>query len=120
MEVRHLSQRAEIMAGDNTRLRELLHGPNEGLPLRYSLAWASLSVGERSLPHRLNRSSEVYYFLRGRGRMTVDREEVRVAEGDTVLVPPGATQYVRNIGDTPLEFLCIVDPGWQPDDEEVE
>lgn len=119
LDIRRLSQRQEILAGDHTHLRELLHGPNEGMPLRYSLAWASLPVGARSLPHRLKESSEVYYFLHGQGRMHVGSEEASVTAGDTVLVPPGATQWLVNEGGCPLEFLCIVDPGWRADDEEV-
>jgi len=119
LEIRRLSERNEIVAGDHTRLREILHGPNEGLPLGYSLAWASLPVGTKSLPHRLRESSEVYYFLRGQGRMHVDGHEANVVEGDTVLVPPGATQWLQNEADADLEFLCIVDPGWRAHDEEV-
>jgi mannose-6-phosphate isomerase-like protein (cupin superfamily) len=97
----------------------MLHGPNEGLPLGYSLAWASLPVGAKSLPHRLRESSEVYYFLLGQGRMHVGGEEAWVTAGDTVLVPPGVTQWLSNEGETDLEFLCIVDPGWRAHDEEV-
>ena len=119
LDIRRISERTEIVAGDHTRLREILHGPSERLPLPYSLAWASLSVGAKSLPHRLRQSSEVYYFLRGQGRMTVDGAEAAVAEGDTVLIPPGATQWLVNEGQTELEFLCIVDPGWRAEDEEV-
>ena len=39
--------------------------------------------------------------------------------GDTVEIPPNATQFVMNDGPTPLTFLCIVDPGWRAEDEEV-
>jgi mannose-6-phosphate isomerase-like protein (cupin superfamily) len=118
MIIRHVDERDETLAGDGTTLRELLHGPNEGLPLRYSLAWAKLPPDRASARHRLE-SCEVYYFLAGEGRMTVDGKSVGVLAGDAVVVPPGATQHVENTGKRDLEFLCIVDPGWRAEDEEV-
>ena len=68
MLVRSLASCAEITAGDGTTLRELLHGANDSLPLRYSLAHARLSPGTTSVLHRLA-TSEVYYILAGRGPM---------------------------------------------------
>ena len=39
--------------------------------------------------------------------------------GDTIYVPPGAPQFVLNTGVIPLVFLCIVDPAWRVEDEQV-
>lgn len=36
-----------------------------------------------------------------------------------VYVPPSAEQWVENCGDGTMEFLCLVDPAWKPEDEEV-
>jgi mannose-6-phosphate isomerase-like protein (cupin superfamily) len=118
MNVRKLSERDEIIAGDGTRLRELLHGPKDGLPLRYSLAWAQLPPGGASVPHRLQ-TSEVYYVLEGFAEMTIDGETSRIEAGDAVEIPPNATQHARNTGEGPFTFLCIVDPAWRAEDEEV-
>jgi len=109
----------EFVAGDETLLREVLHPVVHGAPIRYSIAQARLRPGTRSLPHRLA-GSEVYYFLQGDGTMHIDRESSKVGAGRVVYVPAGATQFVENGGQEDLLFLCIVDPAWSADDEEVE
>ena len=51
--------------------------------------------------------------------MFIDNESEPVEPGSTVYIPPGAAQYIENTGDHDLIFLCIVDPAWQPEDEEI-
>ncbi len=107
------------MAGDHTRLRELLHPGKASLDLGYSLAHGFLDPGEQSLWHRL-KSSEVYYFIAGRGLMKVEAEFLAVEAGSVVYVPPGAKQSLENNGTDPIEFLCLVDPAWTAEDEAIE
>jgi mannose-6-phosphate isomerase-like protein (cupin superfamily) len=109
---------AEFVAGDHTILREVLHPAKMDVQVRYSLAHAIVQVGEVSTAHRLA-TSEVYYILLGRGLMHIDGEEVEVGPGQTVYIPPGAVQYIRNVGEEDLAFLCIVDPAWRAEDETV-
>ncbi|WP_008314489.1 cupin domain-containing protein [Leptolyngbya sp. PCC 6406] len=118
MLVRKLQNCEEFMAGDNTRLRELLHPDKQPLDLRYSLAHAVLPVGQTSTPHSLT-TSEVYYILSGAGEMHIDDEVQRVEPGDAVYIPPQARQYIRSVGVTDLIFICIVDPAWRQEDETV-
>jgi mannose-6-phosphate isomerase-like protein (cupin superfamily) len=118
MLIKDLRRCEELVAGDNTVLRELLHPAKEELELRYSLAHAIVRPGRESLPHRL-RTSEVYYILAGEGTMFINGESAPVGHGQAVYIPPHAVQYIRNDGDTDLEFLCIVDPAWRSEDEEV-
>lgn len=106
-------------AGDHTWLRELLHPANDHVPLAYSLAHAFLGQGEISLPHCLTHSSETYFFLEGQGEISVDRVVFPVEKHDTVLVPAGAVQSVRNTGLGDLSFLCIVSPPWSEADEKI-
>jgi mannose-6-phosphate isomerase-like protein (cupin superfamily) len=108
----------EFTAGDHTRLRELFNPLKDSLDLRYSLAHATLAPGKQSTPHRL-RTSEVYYILQGEGEMTINDERSLVAHGQAVYIPPGAVQSIRNNGSVNLIFLCVVDPAWRKDDEEV-
>ena len=118
MLTRSLSDCKEILAGDNTLLRELLHPVRNGAAIRYSLAHAKLPRGTASLPHRL-KTSEVYYFISGQGRMHVDGEVTPVGPEQVVYVPPEGLQHVENTGTDELVFLCIVDPAWRAEDEEV-
>ena len=42
-----------------------------------------------------------------------------VGPNDTLYIPPHATQSIENIGQEPLVFICLVDPAWRQEDEEV-
>jgi mannose-6-phosphate isomerase-like protein (cupin superfamily) len=118
MYISDLEECETFFAGDGTVLRELLHPDKADLALRYSLAHALLPKGESSIAHRL-KTSEVYYILAGEGEMHIDDDLAGVHAGQAVYIPPGAVQWIRNTGTTDLTFLCIVDPAWRPEDEEV-
>lgn len=118
MFVKKLKDCKEFIAGDGTSLREILHPFKENLKFRYSLAYAQLNAGGKSKPHRL-KTSEVYYILQGRGIMHIDDKKMHVMKTDTVYIKPGRVQYIENAGNSDLRFLCIVDPAWRVEDEEV-
>lgn len=119
MLIRRLSDCDEIIAGDNSRLHELLHPDREyKFHGDYSLARAILPAGASSKRHIL-KSSEVYYILSGRGEIHVDNESSAVLTGDLVEIPPGAVQWLKNDGDDNLVFLCIVSPPWRSEDETI-
>lgn len=118
MFVRKLKDCPKFISGDNCILREMLHRDKGDFSIRYSLAHAKLPKGKTTIPHRL-KTSEVYYILKGNGIMHIDKESRKVKTGDTVYIPPRSTQYIKNTEKTALEFLCIVDPAWMKEDEEV-
>jgi mannose-6-phosphate isomerase-like protein (cupin superfamily) len=114
-----LLDRECFLAGDHTRLRELLHPSTNPENTLFSMAHAFLEKGETSLPHRLKNSSETYFFLDGEGEIHIEGQVFRVSKNDTAFVPANATQWVKNTGRKPLVFLCIVSPPWSATDEEV-
>jgi mannose-6-phosphate isomerase-like protein (cupin superfamily) len=118
MFIKDLRKCDEIIAGDNTTLRELLNPLKENIATRYSLAHAKVKPGEITYAHRL-KSSEVYYVLEGEGEMYIDTEKEKVLAGQAIYIPPNSVQRIKNTGISDLVFLCIVDPAWSPEDEEV-
>jgi mannose-6-phosphate isomerase-like protein (cupin superfamily) len=100
MFIRDLKDCAEFIAGDN------------------SLAHAIVRPGQTTKRHRL-KTSEVYYIVAGEGVMHIDGNTGTVRSGSTVYIPPRTTQFIRNSGKTDLVFLCIVDPAWRKEDEEI-
>lgn len=116
MLVKKLHDCEEFVAGDSTLLREMLHPDKQDIALRYSLAHATLPVGETSDPHAM-KTSEVYYILSGKGEMHIEDETHMVEAGDTIYIPPMARQYIHSCGEVPLAFLAIVDPAWKVEDE---
>ncbi len=119
MRIRRLAECPEFIAGDGTRLREMLH-PDREYPFsgRYSLAQAIVPVGGRSVRHRLA-TDEVYVILTSRGLMHVDDEIETVGPMDVLEIPPGSVQWIENTGDGELLFLCLVDPAWRAEDEQI-
>ena len=108
----------EFTAGDGSILRELLHPEKTELQIRYSLAHAKVAAGQETFPHKL-KASEVYYITAGYGLMHIDEGTFEVGPESAIYIPPGARQYIENTGDSDLEFLCIVDPAWREEDEEI-
>jgi len=111
--VKHLKDSTEFTAGDNSHLREILNPRKEDISIHYSLAWAYVKPNEKTLLHEL-KVSEVYFILNGKGTMHINNEEKNIGEGDTIYIPPNAAQFIENTGEENLEFLCIVDPTWEP------
>jgi mannose-6-phosphate isomerase-like protein (cupin superfamily) len=118
MFIRELKDCDEFIASDNCTLREILHPDKEKLTLRYSLAHAVVEPGDTTKPHRL-KTSEVYYIIEGEGNVHINDSSAPVRSGSTIYIPPLATQSITNSGKTDLAFICIVDPAWRKEDEEV-
>ncbi len=109
----------EIVAIDRTALREILNPRREpALACRYSLAEARVFPGQSTLPHKL-KTSEVYYILEGEAEMRIDEERRKVGPGQAIYIPPHSTQSIKNTGRRELVFLCLVDPAWRAEDEEL-
>jgi mannose-6-phosphate isomerase-like protein (cupin superfamily) len=118
MLIKDLENCAEITAGDNSLLRELLNPHRDDVNINYSLALARVKQGEVTRLHKL-KGSEVYYILAGKGEMQIDAEKSDIKAGQVVYIPPGAVQAVKNTGAEELMFICIVNPAWQPESEEI-
>lgn len=120
MFIRDLENCRYFKAADNTDLCELVHPGREGLDLPYSIAHAMLPPGAASLPHRLKTSSELYFIQEGEAQMHIASEQAEVRAGQVILIPPGSWQHILNTGNVSLKFICIVNPAWRAEDEEVE
>ncbi len=115
---RHALEVPEMIAGDGTRLREILQPANDSVDINYSIAYFRLSVGEASEPHRL-KSGETYYVLQGKCRLYVDEDSADLRRDSIAHVPPNALQFVENLGSDELICLCVVQPAWRAEDETI-
>ncbi|MCL5281404.1 MAG: cupin domain-containing protein [Planctomycetes bacterium] len=118
MLIRRLQDCDEFIGGDDSILRELLHPAKAEIDIRYSLAHATVKPGVRTRPHRL-KTAEVYYLLQGQGRMHSGDETQEVTAESVVYIPPHVIQWIENTSKVDLVFLCIVDPAWRREDEEI-
>ena len=84
----------------------------------YSIAQFSLEIGGKTKLHKI-KSSEIYYILEGEGKLKIDDEMFNLKKDDSVYVPPNSKQFIENIGSKYLRFLCIVEPAWKAEDDEI-
>ena len=103
---------------DGSLIRELMH-PRLHAGRRQSLAEAQVPPGGRTVLHRHRQSEELYYFLSGRGWMTLGAERFAVGPGDTVCIEPGMPHCLENAGDEALCLLCCCSPPYSHDDTEL-
>ena len=118
MFARKLKDCKEITAGDHTLLKELFNPLKDKLELNYSLAYARVLAGKTTTKHKL-KSSEVYFILQGKGLMGINEKEKEVEKGDTVYIPLESIQGISNTGKKELIILCLVEPAWKKEDEEI-
>lgn len=119
MLIKKFQDQKEIIAGDGCLLREFLnieHG--DKVDCHYSLAYAKVPIGATTWKHAM-RTTEVYFIIKGNGKMHINNEVAEVGVYDAIYIPPNAVQYIENIGEEDLEFICIVDPAWRKEDEVV-
>jgi mannose-6-phosphate isomerase-like protein (cupin superfamily) len=89
---------------DGSTIRELHHTDVQ------SLAEATLEPDEATQRHYHRASEEIYFVLKGSGRMEVDGETRMVRPGDAILIPAGAWHTLENNGTSELRILCCCAP----------
>ena len=57
--------------------------------------------------HDHENMEQVYYFIKGSGKMLIDGEEYPVTEGDAVHLPPKTKHQLINDGEDEIEHLII-------------
>ncbi|MCK9152328.1 cupin domain-containing protein [Methanobacterium alcaliphilum] len=121
MLIRDIKTAKYFVTTDKTTLCELLHPQREEeeVKMNCSISCATLPPGDVSHPHRLKTSGEVYVILQGKGIMHIDDEEAFLEPGQAVYIPPGAMQFIQNISNKELKFLCVVSPPWSAEDDEI-
>jgi mannose-6-phosphate isomerase-like protein (cupin superfamily) len=115
MDITNLEHVESFATKDGSEIRELLAHRNSGIR-NQSLAEARLPPGGCTTRHYHPRAEEIYYILRGRGRMTIGSQAADVGPGDAIAIPPGAVHQIVNIGREQLVFLCCCAPGYEHED----
>ena len=95
---------------DGSTIRELHHTQVQ------SLAEATLEVEQATERHYHRVTEEIYFVLKGQGKMEVDGETTHVRPGDAVLIPAGAWHQLENNGTSELRILCCCAPPYRHED----
>ena len=110
MEIRSVETVEPFVTKDGSTIRELHHTEVQ------SLAEATLEVEQATERHYHRVAEEIYFVLKGQGRMEVDGETSYLRPGDSVLIPPGAWHQLENNGTSELRILCCCAPPYSHDD----
>ena len=81
---------------DNTLLNNLVVSSTDLKPLKSTSG------------HNHRGQEEVYFFVRGTGKMELDGKEINVKEGDAVLIEDGVFHKVH-AGPEGCYFVCVFD-----------
>jgi mannose-6-phosphate isomerase-like protein (cupin superfamily) len=68
---------------------------------------AVLPPGQSANAHTHNDCEELFYFLEGKGEVTVGEKTVSISENDVVVVDPGEEHEIKNGSSTDLVYLSI-------------
>jgi quercetin dioxygenase-like cupin family protein len=94
----------EVRSGTATT-RQVLIGPDEAP--HFALRRFVMQPGG-GMPRHTNTVEHEQYVLRGRARIGIGDEVVRVEPGSVLFIPAGTPHWYRVEGDEPFEFLCAV------------
>ncbi len=104
MKIASISGVEFFVTKDGSTIRELHHTDVQ------SLAEATLEPDEATQRHYHRVTEEIYFVLKGSGRMEVDSETRMVRPGDAILIPAGAWHTLENNGTSELRILCACAP----------
>ena len=70
-----------------------------------------LRANQQTNGHTHEGQEEVYFFVKGKGEMTIDDNTFAVKEGDVVCIEDGEFHKVLNTEHIGLYFVCVFDGG---------
>ncbi|MEM6883924.1 MAG: cupin domain-containing protein [Verrucomicrobiota bacterium] len=100
---------------DGSTIREILAYRNSVIQ-NQSLAEATVPVGGSTAEHYHPKSEEIYYILKGCGKMKIGGEFQEINELDGIAIPPGAPHKIWNTGEDELVLLCMCAPTYEHED----
>lgn len=115
MDITHRDELKPFITADGSEIREILAYRNSSIR-NQSLAEATLPPGGSTTEHYHPKAEEIYYLLKGQGRMKLEGELRDVTVGDAIAIPPGKHHKIWNTGTDPLIFLCCCAPCYEHSD----
>lgn len=115
MDVVNREDTKPFITADGSEIRELLAHRNSCIQ-KQSLAEATLEAGCATTEHYHPNTEEIYYILKGTGKIRIEQETHEVRPLDAIAIPPGKRHKLWNTGKDPLVLLCCCAPGYEHSD----
>lgn len=90
------------------KLVHILNAPEEMNGVGRIFAHAVLPVGAWVEPHMHQGEREIYYYVKGQGEYYDNGITVEIGPGFMTQVRPGQYHGLKNTGDDPLEYICLI------------
>jgi mannose-6-phosphate isomerase-like protein (cupin superfamily) len=118
MSIKENSKIEFIKGREGVKIKQYFEPNNTSDGINYSIAQFLLEKGGKTKLHKI-KSSEIYYILEGNGELKINEDSFYLKKDDSAYVPPNSKQTIENIGMENLRFLCIVEPAWKADEDEI-
>lgn len=82
------------------------------------LSSTNLKPNKETSGHYHNGQEEVYFFINGHGKMTIDKETFDVKENDIICINDGEFHKVHNTSNNNLYFVCVFNGEREGDNNE--
>jgi mannose-6-phosphate isomerase-like protein (cupin superfamily) len=115
MEIVNYNRVKPFMTKDTSEIREILAPGNSSIR-NQSLAEAKLAPRKATEEHYHIRTEEIYYILRGKGRILIESESRDINAGDGIAILPGKKHKIENSGTRDMVFLCCCAPAYSHED----
>lgn len=99
---------SRISPGDTNKFVMMVDPVADKLP--FVSAVEIFETGGKTPRHVHHQAHEMFYVLSGRGRAHCDGKTYEVAQGDTLVLPPGMEHVVENAGTEKLYCLTVMVP----------
>ena len=96
------------MGTGSLELTHILNAPQELNGVGRIFAHAVLPVGAGVGPHMHQGEREIYYYIKGRGEYYDNGIVLEVGPGFVTQVCPGEYHGLKNTGNCPLEYICLI------------
>jgi mannose-6-phosphate isomerase-like protein (cupin superfamily) len=116
------TQRLHIREADGQEVKDIcgfaidLINPEFAGSKKISLATIFVDPHKSSKPHCHEVTEEIYYFIRGHGKVIVEDQAFNVGPGSAVYIPLRKLHQVINTSSTRLKFISADAPPFDPKD----
>lgn len=69
-----------------------------------------LAAGGYTLRHKHEWEHEIFVY-QGEGSLFRDGEWIPISSGNVVFIPPNEEHQMKNVGETPFTFVCLIPSG---------
>ncbi len=81
-----------------------------------NLSVSYATITGKAKPHKHKVMEEVYYIVKGTGKMVIDKETFKIKSGDIISIPKNKIHYVEKTSVESVEIVVVTHPKFDPSD----